>query len=539
MKNLRNKLCGKNIAKEIAMGMFFFTLFIILLKFSYWKAANGIGDLDTAILLDVVKNTAYKGLPLSDHVATVVKLFPLLKISIEEYCALNLNALPFTEPQNILRGHATLIVYPMSAISILVGTEWTTSIFSSLTFISIPFFSYLFLRSQKVSIIFCVLFLVLVCSHPAWRISLVGAFYFDRFFMLWGLAYTFMLYKPFIIGLPLKPKEMVYISSFFFCGLLTHERGALLLTLFTMLNMAFYFKTPKINIKFFTFISLFGLLYLYIYSKYQINLDNIEVEEKLFNFSKTLENIRQLGVYKLFYFNFILLFFAVVFEWKGAFIAAVMVLPNFLISIGGAEKDGWGTHYHSQYFPFLVYASAVGFIGFNKSNFNIYLEMHFKKIIFLIKILLLNLLIIATLFQLPYSNDIKWGTRNGFEGIIAWLYDLYIIPDSESGYRYQVNRTSELIKQIPENASVSVSIPFDFWRLVKKNNEISLYPFGIGHSEYLLLSYEEDKKGNIIFGAFRVLSDGLVAQRCNTEKIWAAGYREIFRKDHMMVLKRN
>jgi len=37
------------------------------------------------------------------------------------------------------------------------------------------------------------------------------------------------------------------------------------------------------------------------------------------------------------------------------------MLPNIFGNIGGAEKTGWATHYHSFYFPALAWAAALGY----------------------------------------------------------------------------------------------------------------------------------------------------------------------------------
>lgn len=44
-----------------------------------------------------------------------------------------------------------------------------------------------------------------------------------------------------------------------------------------------------------------------------------------------------------------------------AILALGALVPNLLGSIGGAEKLGWTTHYHSPYFPFLVLAVLLGY----------------------------------------------------------------------------------------------------------------------------------------------------------------------------------
>jgi hypothetical protein len=49
------------------------------------------------------------------------------------------------------------------------------------------------------------------------------------------------------------------------------------------------------------------------------------------------------------------------FEYRAAAIAALLMLPNLLGTLGGAEKGGWSTHYHAFYFPALVWAAMLGY----------------------------------------------------------------------------------------------------------------------------------------------------------------------------------
>jgi len=48
-------------------------------------------------------------------------------------------------------------------------------------------------------------------------------------------------------------------------------------------------------------------------------------------------------------------------EPRAAAIAVLLMLPNVFGWVGGGEKIGWATHYHSYYFPALVWAALLGF----------------------------------------------------------------------------------------------------------------------------------------------------------------------------------
>jgi hypothetical protein len=62
-----------------------------------------------------------------------------------------------------------------------------------------------------------------------------------------------------------------------------------------------------------------------------------------------------------FLINFFFLFLSI-FNIRFFLIALSSLLPNLFISIGGAEKTGLTTHYHSFYIPFLISGAVFGFI---------------------------------------------------------------------------------------------------------------------------------------------------------------------------------
>ena len=50
------------------------------------------------------------------------------------------------------------------------------------------------------------------------------------------------------------------------------------------------------------------------------------------------------------------------FNWRVLLIALGAILPNLMLTIGGAERIGFLTHYHSTYLPLLLFAAGMGLI---------------------------------------------------------------------------------------------------------------------------------------------------------------------------------
>ena len=91
------------------------------------------------------------------------------------------------------------------------------------------------------------------------------------------------------------------------------------------------------------------------------------------------------------------LIFLSFFNFKLLVIAIGSMAPNLLFSVGGAEKIGFSTHYHTYYIPFVICATVISFINFEKKS-------TFLKNILIIKLALIIILIFNGSFL---ANDNK------------------------------------------------------------------------------------------------------------------------------------
>ena len=71
-------------------------------------------------------------------------------------------------------------------------------------------------------------------------------------------------------------------------------------------------------------------------------------------------------------------------NWRFGILALASMLPNLMVTVGGAEKTGFTTHYHAGYIPFLVGFAAVGYSSLiNKIRIRFSAEgTNFKSLIF-------------------------------------------------------------------------------------------------------------------------------------------------------------
>ena len=146
------------------------------------------------------------------------------------------------------------------------------------------------------------------------------------------------------------------------------------------------------------------------------------------------------------------------------------MIPNIFGNIGGAEKIGFYTHYHSIYFPILIWSGVSGFCTVWKGNKN------FRN-----QIMITILLVIGSIFS--YKSDIK---------PVSWLkakqaLGLYI--KKEGYYKYLSDKNKKWDQIVPRG--VTISAPESIWVPLFRNRRIFFYPLGIDDVDYVILRYDD------------------------------------------------
>jgi len=538
-KSVRAPLSGRVI--DVAMCLFLLGMLGLLYAYTFWKAHHGIGDTDTAFFLDVLENTWHLGLPTTSAVRAFLNVYPFILMDPDKFCAIDQTQFS-TIPANILLGHANLIVYPLSALAQWLGAERVAAISTASAFVALPAISYLFLRRRNVPAFLCLFFSVIVCLHPAWRIATEGWIYFDRLFMPFALAFAFLMHEAFTNKEVMGRSRMILVVVIAAIGAMIHERGALLMLVVALGHVILYRSAPRRNVLFVLAVSAALMAYLAVYSVLQHNVDNAEVYKSFFDLPRFLNNVFRPGLVKLIAFNLPFILLAALFNWRAALIAGITIFPNVIVSIGGAEKDGWITHYHSFYFPFVIYAGAVGLTGLlaaRRDQYDAGTQGRWPRS--LAAVFMLSLIGAVVSFLNPYGPDLSWRTAFIKEGLWRPVNDLYLIDPKFSSYRYETERADRLVAAIPAGASVTFMPPFNAWKLFRNHNSIQIFPVGTGVSEYLLVTFEKKADGGIMFDPVGVVGSPeghLKARQCVTDKVWAAGYKPVMEINHYMLLRR-
>lgn len=358
-------LAGKKIVKQlpwekicvvvstlVIWGLLAYFLFFLQIK-------NQVGD--TAFVAQVMYNFKHTlGMQTTYYTSTTESIDHVWYKPATEVCAMDLESKFINTPW----GHHYLIAYLLIPFARVMDIPLMLAMLHAGIYTSVLLFAYLLARQKKLSIPLAILFTILVMHHPLWDQGLIGQVYFNRFFLpLCG----------FLILL-LEEKKLKYALIFLACALAASTNEIYGITIFIVLMsyMWIYRKVDRTLLFFAGLLLAFGFVstayiqqhfplrstqtntlgYLFGHGFYgmvqTIWMNLIDVKTQVF----LIINVLAMGIFAFFDLWFIppLL---------------LVLAPNILVNLGGAEKIGWSTHYHIGYFIPLIWISLVGLSRLN------------------------------------------------------------------------------------------------------------------------------------------------------------------------------
>ena len=397
---------------------------------------------------------------------------------------------------NMIDRHLYLMTFILAPLNRLLSAESIASFFHVFSYLGTLILIYYYLRKKKVGIFASSLFILLIVSYAGWHEGLYGQFYFDKLSIFPVSLICLLIYER--VKNNNKYNFLLFLTIFF--SILLSERVALMIGVF-IFSLTFLYglkrkfrKDDILLICISLFIILYALAYIFFIQM------NIGIQDtKITFFEEIYDFFYKDGIffYKLRYdtsFNLSLTKFLIVnspflflllFNWRISLIVLFIMLPNIFGDIGGAEKIGWSTHYHSIYMPYLIAASCIGFINFLNSFKLISLSVIKYLIIFLFTIISFtnNAYSLNPLLNIDFSQIKENGAVK--------LYGITLNKGANGNimnYKHEQNKImSDLL---PKHTSISTSEGY-FPSLISNNREIHLYPLNFGKSEYLVLNYNE------------------------------------------------
>jgi len=266
------------------------------------------------------------------------------------------NLPPEQQERNMLQFHAYYVLYLIAPLQSVFSSSLTLILIQTLCLVGVLAGTSAFVARETRSIAAASVFGLLVLANPNWSGSLIGQFYPDRIFVFAGFLLFYFAYQG-------DSKLKIILAALFVAIL--NERAALIGGGF-LLATPIYTRKVRGNLGLVALSCALGLILLsYAYYQKTYVLSNLYYGSYMPGDLAELIGRFQLGGFARKTFLLLLangpLLIVALANPATALMALICMIPNIVGNVGGAEKIGWSTHYHSYYIPALFFAAAVGF----------------------------------------------------------------------------------------------------------------------------------------------------------------------------------
>ncbi len=277
-----------------------------------------------------------------------------------EVCAMDLES-KFTDTP---WGHHYFIAYLLIPLARMMDIPLMIALLHAGIYTSLLVFVYVLARQKKLSILLAILFTVLVMQHPLWDQGLTGQLYFNRLFLPFSGLLILLL-----------DRSKINYWLVFLAGMLAASTNEIYgITIFIMLcSYLWVYKKFDRKITIFAVIFLgFGVLSTaYIQSHFPLGSTQTSSLGSLFGhgldgiFRSVWMRLMEPTTQTFLAVNFLALGGFAQFNFRLILPLLMILGPNVLVTVGGAEKIGWSTHYHTGYFIPLIWISLIGLSKLN------------------------------------------------------------------------------------------------------------------------------------------------------------------------------
>lgn len=393
-----------------------------------------------------------------------------------------------THRLNIYERHSFPVLYLLASLKLLFTSQVIYYFCAMFAFPGLLLVIYLRARFIGLPVLAGVLLVLMVAFHPTWSYASFGQFYPDKLFPVLCVIYLFVLHD-WIVRDRRRPVALLILGI---VAAATSERSIIMLVAGTLGVYALFGKGKRWSrIDLVPLILIAGVtVYGYIYMHFiQHNSDYTYFSSGTRNFVSV---IRQNGepakaVYKFLFINLLLLLPFGLFAKRWTLIALGSMIPNLIGSIGGAEKLGWTTHYHSYYFPFLIVALVAGASSF-------FAKRSLRLTFIIVGLAISVIAVYASLDPFPPPTLRFSANQPAQSGLIKTLE----IAAGVGTGREIIDRAEFLQRvaaEVPPGSEVStleVYMPALYDQGVRL---IHCYPLGLGKAEYLIVPYT--REGNL------------------------------------------
>lgn len=384
---------------------------------------------------------------------------------------------------NIYQRHSFPILYGLAVLRPLFSAKLIYYLCALVAFPGLLLVVYLRSRTIGVPVIVSSILLLMVAFHPAWSYSSFGQFYPDKLFPILCVVYFFMLHD----WITLDRQRPFLLCVIGILAASTSERSIIMLvagTLGVYALFGFRRRWSRLDILPLILILILGA-YAYVYMRFvQQNPDYSSFSSGFYNFISTISSNTEAAkpIYKFLLINLLFLVPFAFFAKRWALIAILSMIPNIIGSIGGGEKLGWTTHYHSAYFPFLIIAVVSGASSLLKAK---------SRILIPIAMTLGISVTLLFVFLDPFPPSVSFSLQQSGETGLVKMAEFYTATGPAESTMKRAERLKNIAAYIPPGAEVSTLEAYMPTLYEKGVKWIHFYPLGMGKSDYLIIPYSQ------------------------------------------------
>jgi hypothetical protein len=274
----------------------------------------------------------------------------------EVVCAAPLTFIPDSKP---LTFHLYVIGYLLIPVARVLQPDVLIAMLHALVYTSVPALAYLLARRVGINMKNSALLALCTVIHPLWHDGLFGQFYFNRLFI--PLCATMLLL------LNGASRRWLLIAIFGLLAASTAEIYGLVLAVL-LVSIAIVEQRDRMRMVVLATAlggsAVAGLAFTQISGGSSSTQDGVvasAVGSGVEGFVRSRLNALSVpGTGTLIILNMAAFGLVGLGSIPHLGVGLLQLLPNLLVSVGGAEKTGWATHYHVGYWPIMIWVAALG-----------------------------------------------------------------------------------------------------------------------------------------------------------------------------------
>lgn len=435
-------------------------------------------QMDHAFVLQLMDNLAYNLCSWSQVHATENYMFrnKLYTKDSDEMCASDLRNIDYPQ-YSYFRLHSNLALFLLAPFNRFFSSHEVAAVAKALSLVGMLVVIYVLLRGQQVGAGCAVLFVLMLSFHPAWGYPFSGQFYAEN------LSYLLM---ALFVSLLLAGRQWIWILLSALLIAAVSERAAFFTGCLLFGHCVLHRGQVK-DVRKRVALGAALILFFFLYVKFFAQSAAYESYQSGFFKNLMLFGNADFRV-KIYVFlaMSLLIGWAALGDWRALLLALGVMLPNLVSTMGGAEKTGWLTHYHSLYFPVVACASGQGFV-------RLWSRMGSNRLgrTFFGGAACVAGLALATFT--PYgSSPIFSFERIQNAGIVRMWTDAhqyYKFSESYAGVY------DSIAASVPPGSIVTMGE--QFMPLLYPNRTIHRFPLGLADADYAVISVDLDNEGKI------------------------------------------